>query len=95
MDIIIYYCNNILNNLFLITDLENVKHNTTANKRRKTKVQQATSVSKTAEGDIAPSTLTKKPSEKRSTAKRGSRKYQDPEVQIFQKIPGADDGNIK
>jgi hypothetical protein len=45
------------------------------------------------EGDIFPSTFTKKQLEKRFSTKRESRKYQDSDVQIFQKIPGAD-GNI-
>ncbi|GBB87689.1 hypothetical protein RclHR1_14180004 [Rhizophagus clarus] len=72
-------------------ELENARQNTVTNKRRKTKVQQSTSISETVEGDITPSTLAKKQSEKKSSTKRGSKKYQDPDVQIFQKIPGADD----
>lgn len=55
------------------------------NKRKKTRAQQPNTV----EGDI----FSKKQSEKRSAAKRGLRKYQDPDVQVFQKLPGAD-GNI-
>lgn len=59
------------------------------NKRKKTRVQQSNSISGTVEGDI----FSKKQSEKRSSAKRELNKYQDPDVQVFQKLPGAD-GNI-
>ncbi|RIA85947.1 hypothetical protein C1645_830059 [Glomus cerebriforme] len=68
------------------------------NKRRKTKAQQAISVSETISGttedDVAPTTHIKKQLEKRTSTKRSSRKYQDPDCQVFQEIPGADDGNV-
>ncbi|CAB5380609.1 unnamed protein product [Rhizophagus irregularis] len=68
-------------------ELENAKQSTVTNKRKKTRVQQSNSISGTVEGDI----FSKKQSEKRSSAKRELNKYQDPDVQIFQKLPGADD----
>ncbi|PKY40007.1 hypothetical protein RhiirA4_530030 [Rhizophagus irregularis] len=68
-------------------ELENAKQSTVTNKRKKTRVQQSNSISGTVEGDI----FSKKQSEKRSSAKRELNKYQDPDVQVFQKLPGADD----
>ena len=43
--------------------------------------------------EITPSVLTTKQSEKRTSIKKGTKKYQDPDCQVFQKVPGADDGN--
>ncbi|CAG8537411.1 13757_t:CDS:2 [Gigaspora rosea] len=57
----------------------------TSNKRRKTKAQQATTIT---EGDQGSN---KKQSGKSATSKKVSKKFQDPESKIFQRIPGADD----
>ncbi|CAG8662788.1 33386_t:CDS:2, partial [Racocetra persica] len=63
-----------------------------SNKRRKTKAQQPTTIT---EGDqssaVSLTSTNKKQSGKNATTKRGSKRFQDPESKIFQKVPGADD----
>ncbi|CAG8476848.1 3194_t:CDS:2 [Scutellospora calospora] len=75
-------------------ELETAKQGA-SNKRRKTKAQQTTAITESEQGSVVSLNSTnKKQSGKGATAKRGSKKFQDPESKIFQKIPGADDEEL-